>query len=496
MPTRRGGVLKPMLIAVLVIVAIGVLWLCVEIYFAVTATPDVDTDYAAQMEELAASVQAEGPNRWGDYASLLAQHSSMMERLSVEILAIEPVDSSLYLSIDAIYDADSYRDEVTENLALSESERIAELARIDAAAAAYVGALNSQDARGFLDRLRSLRVSDAFVGRKLPRDIMLIEVMLPELRGARDMARTLRARMHLAAESGDWEEYVATVADGLWLSETVAADPILICGLVGVSVRALVLEGVRGDLTARRIPAEALAGLGEAIASVSAFDMSHHLRGELLWGLDAVQHTHDSRGRLIVSRLNDLEGGGETLPPIVNMASVVLPRRGTTERAFRDHYSRLIAFAELSPAEQRARYPDPRQSEIETPGNQPLLAVMAPAVAKGVQAYNASAIDRLGVITMVAVERHRADAGRLPAALDDLVPSYLGEVPMDPWADGQPLRYMLDDSDLGYVLYSVGRDGTDNGGTRPPESRARNRDQGALNGDAPGTDYVLTRASE
>ncbi len=63
----------------------------------------------------------------------------------------------------------------------------------------------------------------------------------------------------------------------------------------------------------------------------------------------------------------------------------------------------------------------------------------------------------------VAVERFRArHAGSVPKKLDDLVPELLDRLPLDPF-DGKPLRFKsLND---GYVVYSVGSDGKDDGGT-------------------------------
>jgi hypothetical protein len=60
-----------------------------------------------------------------------------------------------------------------------------------------------------------------------------------------------------------------------------------------------------------------------------------------------------------------------------------------------------------------------------------------------------------------ALAAYRADSGRYPAALDDLVPKYCSEVPLDHFS-GKPLHYRRRDSE--YLLYSVGEDGRDDGG--------------------------------
>ena len=95
------------------------------------------------------------------------------------------------------------------------------------------------------------------------------------------------------------------------------------------------------------------------------------------------------------------------------------------------------------------------------------------------------------VQTLLAVERYRAERGDLPASLADLVPTYLPAVPIDPF-DGRELRYRIirgetiklnilkrnekDDNypyetelaevpGRGYMVYSVGQNRVDDGGT-------------------------------
>jgi hypothetical protein len=67
----------------------------------------------------------------------------------------------------------------------------------------------------------------------------------------------------------------------------------------------------------------------------------------------------------------------------------------------------------------------------------------------------------------LAVERYRLARGALPGTLRDLVPTYLADVPADPF-DGKPLRYKR--LERGYVVYSVGPDGNDDGGKELPSA--------------------------
>ena len=71
--------------------------------------------------------------------------------------------------------------------------------------------------------------------------------------------------------------------------------------------------------------------------------------------------------------------------------------------------------------------------------------------------------------TACAVERFRLKHQRLPERLEDLVPEFLSSVPLDA-VTGQSLKYRI--LDKGYVVYGVGEDGEDQGGTEKPRGSA------------------------
>ncbi|MCA9101103.1 MAG: hypothetical protein KDA63_08140, partial [Planctomycetales bacterium] len=70
----------------------------------------------------------------------------------------------------------------------------------------------------------------------------------------------------------------------------------------------------------------------------------------------------------------------------------------------------------------------------------------------------------------LALRAFQLEHGQFPATLGELVPEYIDHLPSDPFdPSGGPLRYTRTDD--GYLLYSVGADGRDNGGA-PPEDAA------------------------
>ena len=74
-------------------------------------------------------------------------------------------------------------------------------------------------------------------------------------------------------------------------------------------------------------------------------------------------------------------------------------------------------------------------------------------------------------LTSLAIEQFRLrHAGQLPESLADLVPGILREAPRDPF-DGQPMRYKRWLN--GYCIYSVGKNGRDDGGVESGSTQAR-----------------------
>ena len=58
----------------------------------------------------------------------------------------------------------------------------------------------------------------------------------------------------------------------------------------------------------------------------------------------------------------------------------------------------------------------------------------------------------------------RAENDQYPEKLDDLVPRFAASLPIDIYSDKPPI-YKADDDRMGCLLYSVGQNGVDDGGT-------------------------------
>ena len=123
------------------------------------------------------------------------------------------------------------------------------------------------------------------------------------------------------------------------------------------------------------------------------------------------------------------------------------------------HETRLVEIAKRPP-EQWKPLLDDWNAEV---GNLPALArMLAPAVGKIGQTFLRSHAVMRCAAAAVAAERYRLRHGRWPAGWDDLVRAgLLRAAPIDPY-DGRPLR--LKPVADGLIVYSIGVDGSDDGG--------------------------------
>lgn len=95
------------------------------------------------------------------------------------------------------------------------------------------------------------------------------------------------------------------------------------------------------------------------------------------------------------------------------------------------------------------------------------ISIPSPSL-RTVFAIDANKVQRDLTLLMLAIEVHRDAQRALPTSLDELAPAYLPSLPSDPFAADGRYRYVRAadaPGGRGYLLYSVGFDGSDDGGT-------------------------------
>lgn len=311
-----------------------------------------------------------------------------------------------------------------------------------------------------------------------------VNLSFAHLSPAKQVAQQLGAEARYAAETGDTERAMTALLAMLRTGRTLEEEPLLISYLVRIALNAIAIDAAQAVIShgplnepgLRRlqqafVEAEATNHLGRAIAGERCLILDGLNRPalQMFTAFAAPGNSAPQLFPMIFARLYDLSGLkgndlGFCLDRLDDLADGVTHTSGNAiapQQQLQDQIDSLSSW--------RGRL-------------RPLSRQTLPAFVKVLSKDLRSVATLRCAQTALAVERWRlAHGNALPPALNALVPEYLAAVPMDPM-DGQPLKYHA--LSPGYVVYSIGEDGTDDGGKeRKPGS-----------GQTTGWDYIFTVA--
>lgn len=232
------------------------------------------------------------------------------------------------------------------------------------------------------------------------------------------------------------------------------------------------------------VSADALKNIHEKLQAEFARDHDIiNLDGEKAFFYDYIQRSFTDDGR----------GGGRMLARGLPMAvgnwkdglwkfiTLSYPdRREVT--AWIDNYYQL-AEQVFDETPWRARQEDESEKYTQIAGDSFLLRIAAPAHGRIVRLDWRVKTMRLGLLTVMALERFEKDRGRYPENLSTLVElGYLKDIPNDPYSDGLLVYKKTDES---FILYSLGENLSDDGG------RVARRDDGRIKQWASEGDWIF-----
>jgi hypothetical protein len=309
--------------------------------------------------------------------------------------------------------------------------------------------------------LSLLRKAAAMPGCSFERDYSRgIELSLPELEQLRHGARLLALDARARAAHGDGPPALADVAALFGIARHID-EPILISMLFAAAIEemgARALEEVLAHTTPQPGPlAQLSAFLGQGTSYRTqvqrAFQMEEVAMGLSSFAMLAGENAEWSRA---FGTLGGGEVGGRVLSSPVyrvfflqgDLAAYRRTMGQMRELAARPYYEAHEDWAEYD-------------RRFRTHRGGVLTFLIVPAGPKcALRAAEADALRQLARLAL-AVAVYRAQDGKYPGKLDDLLPAYIAEIPSDPF-DGKPLRHRRDGK--GLVLYSVGPDLKDDGG--------------------------------
>jgi len=328
--------------------------------------------------------------------------------------------------------------------------------------------------------------------------------LLPELGQARGVARMCAARMRASVEAGDAEQFFRSTEHGLALSRITSHDGLLLGHLVGISISQLILSELGCQIVEREMDEATCRTLLELLDRHPLAPIRLALDGERMSQLDVIQRLYSDDGQgdgiLLMSKsaeMANMFGGGPPLGgahPIFNVVGLVLPGRAETTRLLNEFFAAAADQSELFGPEQRSHSVNLDEFVDNLPRGHFVLRLLLPALTRCLSSdLNAKAV-RQATRLLLAIEAFENRHGRLPDALDDLVPEFLASVPLDP-VSGKPFvflkREVTADDPRTYLLYSVGLDLADDRGAEPP---GRNYMAALRSGsEGQGFDYIFNR---
>jgi hypothetical protein len=290
-----------------------------------------------------------------------------------------------------------------------------------------------------------------------------IGTLLPDVQDHRRVAWLMRLDVLARAQTGDADGAVRSAHAALNGGASLGDEPMLITQLVRIACQTVAIDLLERSLAQGEPSEEVLAAFQRRLEEIEPEPLIlYGLRGERA-GDDRLYDnltngTIKNRFRLF----QGLSSGPRSSPfPDPELLMLYVPGNITRQRAASLKYLNKGIEIINRPPEQ---WEDAVAEWSAQAKNLPILPrMLVPAVTKVAQAGQRHHAQLRSAIVMVAAERFRRKTGQWPVTIDELVKAgLLKAVPTDPY-DGQPLRLRrLPD---GLVIYSVGKDRADNGGT-------------------------------
>ena len=315
----------------------------------------------------------------------------------------------------------------------------------------------------------------------------LIEVILPQLGPYRSLANLAMARAMMRLGDGDTAGFQSDITDALKLSRLVAQGPTLIEKLVALAIDSLAQSTLQAAATSNLLDAAAVQKLQAALAALPPLtpiqeSIDHAERYMFLdfvclisqHGIGYIQHLQELSAGDAPSGPGFMAAAGGKLYPV---------NCNATLRQANSFYDRCMeALAKPTYREQRAAF-DGLEKEIQALMNRNILAritdpgslllgILVPSFGSIARSQEqAREMQDLAVISL-HLRQYQLQHQSFPDTL-----SQLGLPPeslRDRFSD-QPLIYRQEAptarSAAGYILYSVGPDGHDDGGKDRKESK-------------------------
>jgi hypothetical protein len=290
-----------------------------------------------------------------------------------------------------------------------------------------------------------------------------ISTMLPHLQDHRQAAGLMRYDALARAQAGDADGAVRSAQAAVNAGVALGDEPVLITQLVRVACQTVGILAAERALAQGEPSEGVLAAFQRRLEEIEPEPLIlYGLRGDRAGSDRFYQNLINGRIKDRYKFFQGLSSRPSSSPfPDPELLMLYVPGNITRQRAASLKYvNKGIEIIKRPPEQWEGAVAEWGAEAYKLPILPRMLAPAVTQVARGGQRHHAQL---RSAIVMVAAERFRRKTGQWPTTIDELVKvGLLKAVPTDPY-DGQPLRLRrLPD---GLVVYSVGKDRADNGGT-------------------------------
>jgi hypothetical protein len=297
---------------------------------------------------------------------------------------------------------------------------------------------------------------------------------MPYVLGFMQTARLMRLRAADLAARNKGIEAVERVLDVVSFGHRiVCAKGCLVNWLVGQTIKGMGLEQLRRLVIECKAPAETLRMTAARLADWgdSGTGLADALRCEYQMDVNMIDEMYCGNMSIYIFTI---VGREPPRPSLYERLKVVLfLRPNQTKRLFAETLrprvedsTRPYAAARTQPVALDAPGGLLQMLPSKNSVGRMLHQIFNPALSGALKVKSQTQTDLAATRAIVALKAFKMKTGRLPKTLDELVPEYLAAVPLDDF-DGKPLRYSPEKK----ILYSVGKDLKDVGGSTKEETR-------------------------
>jgi len=296
-----------------------------------------------------------------------------------------------------------------------------------------------------------------------------MDVVLPYLSGIRRSVQLLNLEAVLHAENGKPQSAARSAASSFGITRSLAKEPIIVSQLVRVACQALSILVLERAINRTELTDEQLVELGQSITDAEDNSaIAHAFAGERCAVLSVFRDPTSLNPEFFDG--DELFGVDIPPAPVLELYKAL----GLLDKGAIIYLDLMAGYIEVTqlPEQQRQGAAEMLDAKFESiSGIHVLLHEFMPAFSRVITVDLKVTAQLRTAQAGLAIERYRLAAGKLPDEIADLVPNYLDAVPKDPF-DGEDLRYKR--LEMGFVVYSIGEDGSDDGGKeRPPRSKRK-----------------------